>query len=64
MTLYDVTFRRGQSGSGPTSCSRRARAGDDVIDRDLILVWAEERRVITGSGILGRLLRGIATPES
>jgi metal transporter CNNM len=34
---------------------------DDVIDEDLILVWSDERRkVITGSDILGRLLRGIA----
>ncbi len=33
---------------------------DDVIDNDLILIWAEEKRVITGSDILGRLLRGIA----
>jgi len=33
---------------------------DDVIDDDLILVWSEEKRVITGADILGRLLRGIA----
>lgn len=33
---------------------------DDVIDNDLILVWSEEKRVITGTDILGRLLRGIA----
>jgi len=33
---------------------------DDVIDRDLILLWGEQRRIITGSDILGRLLRGIA----
>jgi metal transporter CNNM len=34
---------------------------DDVIDRDLLLVWTpEERRIITGSDLLGRLLRGIA----
>ncbi|MBU0730610.1 MAG: DUF21 domain-containing protein [Proteobacteria bacterium] len=32
---------------------------DDVIDQDIILVWAEEKRVITGADILGRLLRGI-----
>ena len=32
---------------------------DDVIDRDLILVWGDERRVITGADILGRLLRGV-----
>jgi hypothetical protein len=32
---------------------------DDVIDHDLILVWAEERRIITGADLLGRLLRGI-----
>ena len=33
---------------------------DDVIDRDLILIWSDEKRVITGADILGRLLRGIA----
>jgi metal transporter CNNM len=39
------------------------RPEDDVIDNDLILVWGAQRRVITGSDLLGRLLRGIATPE-
>jgi len=38
---------------------RPERAADDVIDDDLILLWASERRVITGADILGRLLRGI-----
>jgi hypothetical protein len=33
---------------------------DDVIDDDLILIWADEKRIITGADILGRLLRGIA----
>ena len=37
--------------------------GDDVIDEDLILVWGSQRRVITGSDILGRLMRGIAVSE-
>ena len=32
---------------------------DDVIDRDLILVWGDEKRVISGADLLGRLLRGI-----
>ena len=32
---------------------------DDVIDEDIVLLWGEERKVITGSDILGRLLRGI-----
>ncbi|WP_084301949.1 DUF21 domain-containing protein [Desulfonatronovibrio hydrogenovorans] len=35
------------------------RADDDVIDQDIILYWGEEKHVITGSDILGRLLRGI-----
>jgi hypothetical protein len=36
------------------------RTGSDVIDRDIILVWGkEEKRVITGADILGRLLMGI-----
>ncbi len=33
---------------------------DDVVDHDLILYWSDEKRVITGSDLLGRLLRGIA----
>jgi len=38
--------------------------GDDVIDNDLILVWGENKRIITGADLLGRLLRGIATVET
>jgi hypothetical protein len=37
---------------------------DDVIDNDLILIWGAQRRIITGSDLLGRLLRGIATVEA
>ncbi|WP_219988875.1 DUF21 domain-containing protein, partial [Leucothrix pacifica] len=34
---------------------------DAVIDKDIILLWTEEqKRIITGADILGRLLRGIA----
>jgi hypothetical protein len=36
---------------------------DDVIDNDLILVWAAQKRIITGADLLGRLLRGISTRE-
>lgn len=37
--------------------------GDDVIDEDLILVWTPaEKRIITGSDLLGRLLRKIVQP--
>ena len=39
---------------------RPEHAEDDVIDMDIILIWGEERRIITGADILGRLLRGIA----
>jgi len=38
--------------------------GDDVVDHDLILVWTpQERRIVTGADLLGRLLRGIATRD-
>ncbi|RCV87199.1 DUF21 domain-containing protein [Billgrantia montanilacus] len=33
---------------------------DDVLDEDVILLWAEEKRILTGSDVLGYLLRGIA----
>jgi metal transporter CNNM len=38
---------------------------DDVIDKDIVLVWhGTARRVITGADILGRLLRGIVAERS
>jgi metal transporter CNNM len=40
------------------------RPDDDVIEHDLILVWGAQKRIITGSDLLGRLLRGIATVEA
>ena len=33
---------------------------DDVIEKDIILLWGEHPRIITGADLLGRLLRGIA----
>ena len=37
--------------------------GDNVIDRDVVLLWTDEKRVITGADILGRLLEGITRIE-
>ncbi len=36
---------------------------DYVIDHDVILVWAAQRRVITGADLLGRLLHGVVLHE-
>lgn len=38
----------------------RQHPEDDVIDHDVILLWAKEKKVITGANLLGRLLRGIS----
>ena len=38
-------------------------AADQVVDNDVILLWGETRRVITGTDILGRLLEGIADQD-
>lgn len=36
------------------------RPGDDVIDKDIILVWwGTTKQIITGADLLGRLMRGI-----
>ena len=37
---------------------------DDVVDHDVILVWGDKPRLITGADILGRLLRGITQRRS
>jgi len=34
--------------------------GNKVIDQDVILLWGDTKRVITGGDILGRLMEGIA----
>jgi len=39
---------------------RPGRTEDDIIDNDVILLWGSRPRVVTGTDILGRLLRGIA----
>jgi hypothetical protein len=39
--------------------------GDDVVDEDIILFWGDnQRRIITGADVLGRLLRGIVLQET
>ena len=40
-------------------CAGRGDGEDSAIPHDLILLWGEERRVITGADLLGRLLRGV-----
>jgi hypothetical protein len=37
---------------------------DDVIDNDIILVWQDQKRIITGPDLLARLLRGIVTRDA
>lgn len=36
--------------------------GDGIVENDVILLWNDRPRVLTGTDILGRLLRGIARP--
>jgi hypothetical protein len=59
---YPVIVRDTQQLLGHV-LSRLIAAGknvaDDAMKHDLVLVWAEQRRVITGSDILARLLRGV-----
>jgi hypothetical protein len=43
--------------------NRSTRPDDEVIDKDVVLLWGAEKRIITGADILGRLLKGVTTPE-
>lgn len=43
---------------------RPQRPDDDILDEDLILLWGEAPRVVTGTDLLGRLLRGIVRNEA
>lgn len=50
-TLGDV-IRYLKAETGPS---------EDVIRNDVVLIWTEDRRIITGADILGRLLTGIGS---
>jgi hypothetical protein len=39
---------------------RSGSGAEDVIENEVILLWARRRRILTGADLLGRLLRGIA----
>jgi hypothetical protein len=61
-----IIIRNGQTRLGDTIPRLKVhsvRCDDDVIDEDIILFWGDVKRVITGSDILGRLLRGIVQNE-
>jgi metal transporter CNNM len=62
IVVRDTTARLGDVIGRMTVVTERP--GDDVIEHDLILVWGAQKRIITGSDLLGRLLRGIATVEA
>jgi metal transporter CNNM len=59
--VRDMTARLGDVIGRLTVAPQRP--DDDVIHHDLILVWGTHRRIITGSDLLGRLLRDIVTRE-
>ena len=43
---------------------RDDRLHDGVIEDDVIVLWGEQRRIITGADLLGRLLKGIASTNT
>lgn len=44
--------------------SEAAPQSDLPLKQDLILLWSEEKRIVTGADILGRLLKGIGLYQS
>jgi hypothetical protein len=55
-----VLDRNQPLGEALVKLSFEVHRDDDIINKDLILVWGDERRIITGADLIGRLLRGIA----
>jgi metal transporter CNNM len=58
-----ILARSGKTNIGQILSFLKGKPGhrrDDAVDEDVILLWSEEKRVITGADVLGRLLRGIA----
>jgi len=53
ISLGDVILQMKNSSS---------RADDSSIDKDLVLVWGDDKKIVTGADILGRLLKGVLAP--
>jgi metal transporter CNNM len=61
-----IIVKEGNTSFGeimPRFKNRGKNKEDDIIEKDVVLLWGEERRIITGSDILGRLLRGIVIDQ-
>ena len=43
--------------------AQRGVTGDEALEKDIVLLWGDNKRVITGADILGRLLDGITGPK-
>lgn len=43
----------------PLLSTEKENKDEDVIEKDIIILWGKEKKVLTGSDLFGRLLRGI-----
>jgi metal transporter CNNM len=43
----------------PQLVVERAGVGENVIDKDMVLLWGEQKRILTGADLLGQLFQGI-----
>jgi metal transporter CNNM len=58
-----IISRRSQTRLGDLIQRYHVRSGgigEDIVEDDVILLWGDRPRIVTGTDILGRLLRGIA----
>ncbi len=59
-----ITVREGNTRLSQVLGRLEMQPGDDVLTRDVILLWDQEKRIITGEDLLGYLMRGIARPAA
>ena len=57
-----ITVREGNTRLSQVLGRLEMQPGDEVLTRDVILLWGQEKRIITGEDLLGYLMRGIARP--
>jgi metal transporter CNNM len=59
IVITDPNYELGEAMKRLRGIDNLDKHQDVGIDKDVILVWSTEKRIITGSDILGRLLKGI-----
>ena len=64
LIIYDMNATIGDMLVSLKTAEDHDHHHDGIIEQDVVLVWEDQKRIITGADILGRLLKGITHDQN